>query len=52
MTQLRHAAALLTITSLLGAAGCGESDTPAKSGKAEGKVTSTPTAKQPAPNGY
>lgn len=45
--SLRHAAALLAAALL--AAGCGDTETPAKNGKAA--ATSTPD-KQPAPNGY
>ena len=54
MTRLRHAAALLAVSALLGVAACGESDSaaPANSGKSEGKATSTPDDKRSGGYGY
>lgn len=51
MTRLRHAAALLAVSALLGVAGCGEDDGAAPA-KSEGKATSTPDKKQSGPYGY
>ena len=49
-SSLRHAAAILAAAALL-AAGCGESETPAKDGKAASEATSTPE-KQSGPGAY
>ena len=48
--MFRHGAALLAVAALL-AAGCGDTEKPARDGKAASGATSTPE-KQSAPGGY
>jgi hypothetical protein len=47
--RVRRAVALLAVAGLV-AAGCGETETAAPAN--DGKATSTPAAKKPAPSGY